>query len=451
MSETSVQTTPASPVAPAIAQARVQMAPRSRSVSFLRQVLLVVASLRVTVVLFLFAIVLVFFGTMGQVEEGLLTVLTRYFRTAIAWVPFQVLIRFGQVFFWFPKSWHVSGSFPFPGGWLLGGMLLVNLLAAHLVRFRLGWKRSGILLIHAGLVVMMISELATGLLAVESKMTLKRGESANFVDVSNRVELAFIDSSDPKEDHVVAIPETVLRQGGIIRDARLPCDVQVLQYAKNSNLVNPQGDTRGVLGTVIDDSGREWGLVPQGEAKGVDNAAGEDAPLVHVAFLEKDTGKVVSKRVLSLWTYRNFLIGHTGGMFEFPPQHQELAGKTYEVVLRNQRVYKPYHIRLDKFHQENYPGTNNPRTYESTVHLSDPTTGEDREVRIWMNHPLGYRLETFYQHSVLPGGKGSVLQVVRNPFWVLPYVSCIMVSVGMLIHFGLHLARFLKQRVRVAQ
>ena len=59
-------------------------------------------------------------------------------------IPLQLFVRFGQIFFGVSPDVYVGGSFPFPGGWLLGGLLLANLLAAHLVRFKLSWKRSGI-------------------------------------------------------------------------------------------------------------------------------------------------------------------------------------------------------------------------------------------------------------------------------------------------------------------
>ena len=48
-----------------------------------------------------------------------------------------------------------------------------------------------------------------------------------------------------------------------------------------------------------------------------------------------------------------------------------------------------------------------------------------------MNHPLLYAGETFYQQSFLPGDTGTILQVVRNPGWLLPYISCVMVALGM--------------------
>ena len=114
-----------------------------------------IASLRLTVFLFVLAFILVFTGTLAQVHVGIWTVVNTYFRSLIVWMPLQIF---------FPESVQVGGGFYFPGGWLIGGALLTTLLAAHLVRFKLSWKRSGILLTHAGLVVMMLSAFITGYL-----------------------------------------------------------------------------------------------------------------------------------------------------------------------------------------------------------------------------------------------------------------------------------------------
>src|SRR5205807_6673547 len=129
---------------------------RSRR-SLLGRGLSVLASLRLTVILFVLGIILVFCGTLAQIDAGIFTVLNQYFRSALVWIPFQLFVQFGQVFFGVSPSATVAGSFPFPGGWLIGGLLLVNLLSAHIVRFKLRWKRAGILLIHSGLVILMLS------------------------------------------------------------------------------------------------------------------------------------------------------------------------------------------------------------------------------------------------------------------------------------------------------
>ena len=63
-----------------------------------------------------------------------------------------------------------------------------------------------------------------------------------------------------------------------------------------------------------------------------------------------------------------------------------------------------------------------------------------------MNHPLRYAGLTFYQASYKPDGSGTVLQVVCNPGWLLPYVACLLVGGGMVLHFVQSLVAFLRRR-----
>ena len=53
---------------------------------------------------------------------------------------------------------------------------LLNLLAAHAIRFRLTWSRAGIIMIHAGIIIMMLGEVITGVYAVEGQMIIRVGE-----------------------------------------------------------------------------------------------------------------------------------------------------------------------------------------------------------------------------------------------------------------------------------
>ena len=95
--------------------------------------------------LFALSVVLVFCGTLAMMDNGIWTVVQEYFRSFHVWIPFQVFVRLGQVFFGVPRTGRSAAAFPFPGGWSIGAALLVNLIAAHLVRFKMTWRRSGIL------------------------------------------------------------------------------------------------------------------------------------------------------------------------------------------------------------------------------------------------------------------------------------------------------------------
>ena len=100
-----------------------------------KDILRALASLRLTVALFAMAIFLVFAGTLAQVDHGIWDVVNHsYFRVWFARVDFQTFERLVQMFY--PVEWNLTGGFYFFGGKLIGGLLLVNLLAAHAVRFK---------------------------------------------------------------------------------------------------------------------------------------------------------------------------------------------------------------------------------------------------------------------------------------------------------------------------
>ena len=64
-----------------------------------------------------------------------------------------------------------------------------------------------------------------------------------------------------------------------------------------------------------------------------------------------------------------------------------------------------------------------------------------------MNNPLRFAGDTLYQSGYDPGPpETTALQVVKNVGWMIPYVGCMIVAVGMLAHFSLTLVRFLRRR-----
>ncbi|HEX3726307.1 MAG TPA: hypothetical protein VHV08_08690, partial [Pirellulales bacterium] len=118
------------------------------------RLLLPLASLQLTVVLFALAIFLIFVGTLAQVDKDIWDVMSQYFRAWFAWIDLQVF---------FPKSFFageapkIPGGFWFPGGWLIGGAMGINLLAAHTLRFKIqahGWRlAAGLAVIALGAVL----------------------------------------------------------------------------------------------------------------------------------------------------------------------------------------------------------------------------------------------------------------------------------------------------------
>lgn len=383
---------------------------RKRPKSRLGRALNFFGSLQLTVTLLVLSILLIFCSTLAQIDSGVWTVVKAYFRSWYVWIPFQLF---------FPRTHAVGGGIPFPAGWTLGSLLLVNLLVAHYQRFNLSKQKIGLFLIHAGLILLLVGEGITGLFAQEGNMSIDEGSSSNYSEDIRHSELAFVDSSDKQADTVTVIPESRLRAGGLIQDPKLPVDVEVEKYFKNSRMERrPEGGFEARQAPEISGTSTNEGNV--------------DMPAAIVTLYQKGTRKALGTYTTSLWLKDN--------------RDLTLDGKTYSLALRFARSYKPYSLFLKDFRFDRYPGTNIPKNFESTVRILDPEQHLDREVHIWMNHPLRYRNETYYQASYKPDESGTVLQVVKNPSWLIPYISCLLVALGLLLQFGFSLSRSLKRR-----
>ena len=309
-----------------------------------------------------------------------------------------------------------------------GGLAGLVLLAGCVLVFR---KRAGIVLLHAGILLVMANELVVDRLHSEGQMPITEGETVDFVQDVRTVELALIDPSDPKTDDVVVVPEWMLKDKARIDDDSLPFDVQVVDYLQNATLemVAP-----GVKNPATAGFGLKTMAVPRRAGAGTDVGGQVDATSAYVELFKKGTDE-------SLGTY---LVSVSVAA----PQKVEVGGKAYDLGLRFKRTYKPYSLKLVDFRFDKYLGTQTPKNYSSDVRLVDPTRNVDREVKIWMNNPLRFAGETFYQSSFFPAGdrEGTVLQVVTNTGWMIPYVACMLVGTGMLAQFSITLLRFLRRR-----
>lgn len=369
-------------------------------------------SLRLTVVLLALSIILIFAATLDQVNLGIWAVQEKYFRAFIV-------------------LWDVKG-FPvpvFPGGYFIGGLLLINLVASHIYRFKLTWKKSGILLTHAGLIVLLVGELLTGLWQEEFQLRLDQGQTRNYSESYRFNELAVIDATDPQWDQVVAIPEERLKDGDPIQHERLPFRIVTRAYYPNAavqmreqlgNVTTPPPATR--------DIGARLAIIP--------------LPVTYKQNERNLPAAVVeligpANASLGTWVVSTMLV---------QPQTFDYAGRTWRLAMRFERAYKPYDLTLLKFSHDRYLGTDIPKNFASKVRLHSADGKTDREALIYMNNPLRFDGLTFYQAGFDNNDTTTILQVVRNPSWLLPYIACIMMGLGLVLQFGLHLFAFFAKR-----
>lgn len=528
----------------------------------LARVLSALASLRLTVVLFALAIFLVFVATLAQKDHDVWEVVNdTYFRVWWARVDFLALERLAQMFF--PSiDWNLTSGFYFPGGKLIGTALLLNLIAAHAVRFKVAasgvrlmtglgviavgvmltglvirngmeqaivselspafyntfwnafrtsllaislpiayimivrfgnrrsaawwmllgvdlailalaawfilnrsfrlddaglrilWqlvqgtaaggvllagcvlvfrKRAGIVLLHAGVALLMFSELWVAMTAKESQMQIPEGATVNYSSDIRTSELALIDTTDAEHDRVTVVPESILESNvgsaDCIENAELPVSIRVHRWIPNSRLREAKAtDTNPATAG----PGSQYVADEVAGYTGVgDDAAKSNLPSAYIELFNKD-GKSLGTYLVS-----QFLNN----------QPIDVDGKKYDLGLRFKRIYHPWSLTLKDFRFDRYTGTDKAKNFSSLVELNDPAQHIKRDVPIWMNNPLRHGGTTVYQSSFDPETETTtILQVVSNPGWMTPYVACMLVAVGMLAHFGVMLVRFLQKR-----
>ncbi len=395
-------------------------------------------SLRLTVVCLCLAIVLVFGGTLAQVHLGLYAVQSEFFRSFLI--------------YWTPRGTHWRIPV-FPGGWLIGLVLLLNLLAAHIKRFKFERRRAGIIMVHAGLILLLAGQFVTEIFQTESQMRLEVGGSKSYSEDSRKNELAVIDVTDPDKDRVVAIPESLLARGGVIRTPELPFALRVENYFPNSAPAGPMSGEAEKL-KAGDGIGKRLFFSPAPVTQRMDDE-NKPAALVQAVSDKGPIGDWIVSTWLTRYPWVGGLQGEVAGLLPgvslTDPQSFTFNGRTYQLALRAVRYYNPYTITLLAFNHDIYPGTDIPKNFSSKIHLSNPAAGEDRDILIYMNSPLRYRGATFFQASFEPGDRVSILQVVRNPASLAPYIACSLVALGLVVQFLTHLAGFARKRAQAAK
>jgi hypothetical protein len=380
----------------------------------------VITSLKLTIVCLAILMVLVLGCTLDQVSLGTWGAVEVYMRAWIVWRPLPGVLA---------RPFGLEGvPLPvFPGGAAVGLVLMVNLVAAQARRLELSWKKAGIWIVHAGLILLFVGEFITGVYQVDAYMEIQEGQTVDFVESHRQHELVVTDVTAPAHDEVFGLSQDLLAHEDEVALPGTPVTIKVHKFFRNADLraagvgAPPSPATRGVGPGVA---------VVERPAVSRDEEINQTS-----AYVEPVAGGQ---------SYGTWLVSVALGA----PQSFEHAGRTYTLAMRPRRWYLPYSLSLKEFRHDVYEGTNIPKNFSSLVQLRDPVRREDREVLIYMNQPLRHDGKAFYQSS-FKGDTVTILQVVSNPGWLLPYISCILVGVGLIVHFGIALRRGLRRRVDV--
>ena len=292
-------------------------------------------------------------------------------------------------------------------------------------------RKGGMVLIHFGIGMLMFNELYVTMTNVEQQMALFEGQkSSTTQDVRTTEVMVLHENADGKHE-IVTVPRGQFLKEGAVSHPALPFDIQCVEYFPNSMLENELGENLATRGYGLQKTPRELAVSNGvGANQTVDNAAG------YFMLIDKKTDEPIGVHMLSQEPY-----------FQGIYDEVEVEGKTYYLGLRFKTFYKPYTIELTDVKRDLYVGTSTPKNFSSEFNLIDHNLGQTSQQRISMNNPLRYGGETFYQsqYGIQGTRERSTMQIVKNSGWMIPYVACMIVVVGLLAQFGATLLKFLEK------
>ena len=310
------------------------------------------------------------------------------------------------------SSWLIwcFDMIPVPGGRLSMAVVFLSLLA-FMFRKQV-WKKPGILIVHMGMLLLLLGGFVTAYWRIEGNMVIARGETAQALVSYDQSELAFVKEGKAAHDTIIAYTGPILKDGAVLEHEQLPFKVELARWHEHCAPARLQGEAPA-------------------DAKG----AAQRFQLNDVIRPES------AERYRRGAEFR--LSGHPDVegsylIYEHMEVEQtlQIGEDTWRVGIRRANLPLPFGLKLKKFTMEHYPGTEMAKSYSSEVLLRDD--GQERRVLIEMNQPLRHQGYTFYQSSFIPdpqqGGYMTVLAVVKDWGQMFPYISSLIMCIGLLIH-----------------
>ena len=341
--------------------------------------------------------VLTFFGTLYQVDHGLHAAKARYFDS------YFVLI---------------GGFVPFPGTQLVLALLTLNLFVYTIQVLLMPRFMPGIVMIHAGLLMLLVGGAITHHFAEESNLALHEGQGANVSTSYGDWEIALLGPVDSATGarEVLATTISNRKAGEVITIDPLGLRIDIKDFHINARAFQQQGAETEWLSSAN---------ISRIEATKPAKEPGENVAAAHLSVTPADGDP-----------FQVLLFGE-----DVSPKGITAKGATWDLALRRVRYPLPMKVTLMDFKRDMHPGTEMAKSYSSTVLVE--ADGLTREATISMNKPLRHRGYTLFQASFVEdqGGQTSVFAVTRNYGRLLPYISTGIVVLGMIVHFTLMLIR----------
>ena len=345
---------------------------------------------------------LVFIGTIEQKDIGLFAAQNKYFSSLIIW----------------------KYNIPLPGG-----LLTMTILALTLFSFFLKpniWEKNkiGVLVVHLGALILLIGGGITSAFSKEGNMVILEKNQSNYMHSFYYKEFTIMNLDEyPDSIEVINFNEKILKPNNILSYSTIPFKIEVIQYYLNST-IEPRVNNE---------------LFPlHGDAIKFE---------LKEKYPEKEINENISGIIYRIISNSDEVSGYY--IYQLEQQTPEIItinNKNYALLLRPERTYLPFEIKLLDFKKIMHPGTNIAKSFSSEVYLIENQTS--RRVLIEMNAPLRHQGYTFYQASYAElnnGQEATILAVVKNYGRLFPYISSIIMCIGVLLQMIIRLPKLLKK------
>ncbi|MCG3133291.1 MAG: hypothetical protein HMLKMBBP_00416 [Planctomycetes bacterium] len=366
------------------------------------------ASMGLAITVLSLLLLLTVLGTLEQASSSLFEVQRRYFESLF------VVHHVGPV------------PLPLPGVYLLLVVLAVNLLAGGILRIRKDASTWGILLTHAGILLMLGGSAVEYSMSQKGHATVLEGSTVSEFRSYYEWEIAIAERSGegPVREHVIPGARFAsLRPGATaaFSSDALPFDLVVTEFLPNCE-PRESAEPGAIDGVALVRLRREM------------EAEREEAG-ARVTIVPKDGSARIEGLV---WARQGF------------PMPATVGDRRFGIDLSRRRWTLPFSIRLDDFRQDLHPGTGMAKAFESDV--TKFQAGTTQQARISMNAPLRQSGYTLYQSGFIEPADGSspgarwwsTFSVVRNPADRVPLWSCLVITAGLVLHFTRKLVRHLR-------
>jgi hypothetical protein len=343
------------------------------------------SSTKLAVIMIFLLIVIVIAGTLEQSSSGLYLAREKYFDSYLSFI----------------------GPIPFPGTLTILWIMTLNITLSFILRFNFTKKNIGLVLSHSGLILLLVSGFFHFYYSKESFIEIKEAESSS---ISKSYEKWQLEVKEFDENFKLITAQTI--------DLSKP-ENRTIKLSKNLNIFIEKIYTNAKVfhtpfaGTIL-----------------------KEFPI------EKEYEKNIPALKLLLDQEELYLDGDENGFEKINKNNCNIS-----LSLKREEYQLPFNVKLIDVSRELHPNSPIAKSYSSKVLFRDSDL--EREAVISMNKPIRSGLFTLYQARYgvdLDGNEFTVLAVVKNLNYQLPYWATFLINFGLILHF---IIAFLSYRKKV--